>query len=301
MCGVMIGIVILTVIFQMLKECVGTVGATIISVLFVLLSIVIGKVSENTAAKKEKSLNEIRKKEFDVISDFIKNKGFIADKSVCFKFESKIASDFKEEDNYFLVDDMHKQFAILRCGKNNQEEILKINDWSCYSYSVLLDFDVRESGVSVLSGRGCNAAVGAALGGLTGIGSVTGAVIGSVAGSERINEECSSLIINIIVNDFKKPLISIDCLGGKIYKKGSSEYKEIIKSVNETTAALTYIYANKSAVPQEAAFENNVVEQASNEIKNISTLQRVCSNCGSVLEIDSVFCGNCGKKYEEEV
>lgn len=298
MCGVMVGMVILAGIFQMLEKCVGTVGAIFISALFVLLIIVIGNVSENEI---EKSLNEIRKKEFDAISDFIKNKGFIADKSICFKLESKTAPDFKAENNYFLVDDMHKQFAILRCGKKNQKEILKINDWCCYSYSVLLDFDVKESGVSVLPGRGCNAVVGAALGGLTGIGGVTGAVIGSVAGGKRINEECSSLIVNLIVNDFKNTLISIDCLGGRTYKKDSLEYKEIMKSVNEIIAALTYIYANKNAVPQEVTFENKVAEQASDESKNINTLQRVCSNCGSVLETDSVFCGNCGKKYEEGV
>ena len=28
--------------------------------------------------------------------------------------------------------------------------------------------------------------------------------------------------------------------------------------------------------------------------------QRICHNCGSIVDIDSAFCANCGTKYEEE-
>lgn len=289
MCGVIVNLLIVVIGFQMLSQVFGTYVTAILIILVLAIEYLVAKKSKE---KNEKNI----KNEKLVVQDFLKSKNFTVTKSISFHFHFNFAKiHIEDESTYFIVDDIYKQFAILSCSKNEGDEFVKINDWNCYAYAALLDFDVKESGVSVLPGRGCNAAVGAVIGG------VTGAVIGSVAGSKKMNEECSNLIINIIMNNVDNPLISIDCLAGKTYKKDSPEYKETIKTVNEIIAVLTYIQVNKDAVPKLTVSDNDVIKQENNEYQNVDIQQRVCSNCGSVLDADSVFCGNCGKKYEKGV
>ena len=58
---------------------------------------------------------------------------FVASKIIYLKFEN--------EWNCFLLDDVHKQFGVLRYCKGVEEK-KENKEWNCKAYGTLLNFDV---------------------------------------------------------------------------------------------------------------------------------------------------------------
>lgn len=233
--------------------------------------------------KMEEKQEQKEKERISGIQQFLNTKNFIVAKGLYFHF--------KEKCNCFFIDDSHKQFGLLMC----YDGYISNPMWNCYEYKDLIDFDVSKSGISILQGNGSNALAGAVIAG------TTGAVIGSVTGDKKIDKECSSLVINVRVNNINHPLITIDCLDGKTYMTDSNEYRKTLATVNEIVAVLTYIQANKDAIPQIVESNNNVMDETNAQAQKVEKMQKVCSRCRQKIDDDSVYCGNCGAKYIEGV
>ena len=137
---------------------------------------------------------------------------------------------------YFLMDDNHKQFGVLKYEGENED--LAVREWYRFKYSSLLDFDIKVNGVSVLSEDRKKKLLAEVTDDITDN-------IPDVVGEAGISTgECSSCVVNIVVDDTENPMISIDCLGGKIYKVSSYEYEEMSSNVNKVAADLAYIKVN---------------------------------------------------------
>lgn len=102
-----------------------------------------------------------------------------------------------------------------------------------YDYSDLLNFEVTENGNSVMQGKAGGTIIGALTFG------IVGAMIGS-AGKRNIKETCSSLQVNLMVNDLQHPNVTFKFIKGEV-KKDSYLYKSTAKKVSELVSILTYM------------------------------------------------------------
>lgn len=127
--------------------------------------------------------------------------------------------------SHFFVDDINKKFAVGVGGKTGQVKI--------YNYNDLGEFELNEDGNSIVKGKGLATAVG----GLT--FGVLGAMIGA-SGKRKNQNNCTSLVVRIRVNDLNNPEVMIPFITTET-KKDNSLYKYALSEANNLIATLNYI------------------------------------------------------------
>lgn len=133
------------------------------------------------------------------------------------------------EDLEILVD-VNKQKIIFR----NNSTLFHEFSQKMFDFKDIYDFDLVEDGYSKLQGRGMVSAVGALTFG------IAGAIVGTVAGDRKSINHCSSLYVNVSVNDVDFPLITVGFLNEDV-EKSSTKYQKALRSAQELTALLTFV------------------------------------------------------------
>lgn len=141
------------------------------------------------------------------------------------KFEIDKESTY-EEFSFFVDDKSHKW-----CFYNSDTNFATI-----YNYSDIIDYKIKEDNNSIVKGRMGSAVVGGLLFG--GIGAIAGS-----AGSREIKTTCSSLSINIVVNDIKEPNLNLILISSET-KKNSSIYQKAITFAENINGILKFITTN---------------------------------------------------------
>lgn len=210
-----------------------------------------------------------------------------------------IASSYlkkKNKETYFY---RYKKF-IKQSGMSNCEDIsfknivgmdidTKNKLLSTYSYyegqsnilkfDEIIDFEIFENGNSVVSSRSGSAVVGGLLFG--GLGAVAGA-----SGSRTINDNCSTLKLNIYTNKTQNTVITLDFLEGSI-PKSSMIYEDLKDIVNKMIGFLKI--AREDNRQKERQEDKKVIIENTEEIKhesNLSSLKELAElkNQGIVTE-----------------
>lgn len=156
-----------------------------------------------------------------------------------FKIHKKInISPVVYETNYLLIDDSKKQIAIPMSALGHQ-----LPDYNLYleykvvNFNDIIDFEISEDGNTVYKGRSGSALVGGLAFGVVG-------AIASAAGSKKQEEVCTSLSVEIILNNLQMPRFTIPLIT-KSTNKGSSIYSSAVSTANEIIATLKYIQNNQ--------------------------------------------------------
>lgn len=140
----------------------------------------------------------------------------------------------------FLVDDVSKKFAIRYLESKRTNNPFALYKYTpvlrVYKYSDLGPFELSEDGNAISQGRGAATALGGVAFGLV------GAMVGS-SGKRKIQNTCTSLCVNVAVNDLQSPQLMIEFMNSEV-KKDSGLYKEKLQQAQEFIGVLQYIAAN---------------------------------------------------------
>ena len=131
-------------------------------------------------------------------------------------------------------------------------------------YNDLLNFEIVEDGESVVQGRSGSVLVGGMLFG--GIGALAGA-----SRSKKISNTCTNLSIKLIVNNVKKPLISIPIISETV-KKSSNYYKSSYRNAAEFEAILQIILANANNEKQPYDFEHKEKDSIKEQLQELKEM-----------------------------
>lgn len=200
------------------------IGIFCVIILFVIIVYVLSKRESKISAEKEQESREQRRKsEMSRIErGIVQSNNF--QKSIDYQ-----APDFKWS---FAVDKQSKQW-MLSFESSIGEQLF---DTCVYPFSTLIGWDVSEDGNSIVSSN-----AGAALGAGLLFGTV-GAVAAS-AGSREIQKSCSSLAIELTLNDTARARRTLPVIRSET-PCDSYEYQRAIDLVKNITAELAYIKAN---------------------------------------------------------
>lgn len=196
----------------------------------ILLLIFIISMANKGSSKFQVIIDSAVEKQNGLMDEVLNDQNFKIDKKLEIKrlnylsLESGLPGANLDPSSYILLDDTNKLFWILAAG---DDKIRK------YNYSELIEFEVKEDGVSIVSGR-----VGSSIVGGLAFG-VTGAIIGS-SGSKTVDQKINELTLNIRVSNFEKPSIKIAMVNKPTFKK-DLKYKELMTELEEVISYLTFI------------------------------------------------------------
>lgn len=164
--------------------------------------------------------------------------------------------------NRFCIatDDRTKRFLVKRAPGS---------EYRIYKYAELIDFELSQDGVSTISSRAGDALVGGVLLG------TTGAVIGA-SKSKDIQEYCSSLCVELTINNSSEFRVQIPFISHKI-SKSTSEYAYAVERAKEMIALLQLIKnsnetSRQNHIPAANRIKAGIDESAIEAIKRYKKL-----------------------------
>ena len=105
-----------------------------------------------------------------------------------------------------------------------------------FAFDNIIDFELLEDDISIISGGLGRALVGSALG-------PTGAIVGAVTGRKTSKKKITKLIVKLTLNNFDYPCIMINYID-KPTKTTSSSYKKAFNEAHETISVLNVMINN---------------------------------------------------------
>lgn len=161
--------------------------------------------------------------------------------------------------NYsLLVDDTNQKWAIIDAGLGKS---------AVYSYSDLIEYEILENGNSIVKGRVGSVIAGGLLFG--GLGALAGA-----SRSKKVKNTCSSLIVNIVVNNLEAPRICINLISLET-ETNSIVYQVAVSKAKEFSSVLSIIKAKaeqaNGMVISDSSSQETILS-ASDEIEKFHSL-----------------------------
>lgn len=199
---------------------------------FLMAMLLIGFVVylEVKSERKHKNTSDVfGMKQKNLISELQNDDNYKIDKNIEIKKITNVTLNGRLKKNmdpasYLLIDDTNKLFWILAAG---EDKIRKFN------YSDLIEFEVKQNGVSIVSGS-----VGSAIVGGLAFGT-TGAIIGS-SSSNTISQKINDLSLIIRVSNFTDPSVRIILVDTPIFER-DVKYKELMSNLETVISYLTFI------------------------------------------------------------
>lgn len=155
---------------------------------------------------------------------------------------------------------------------DNIQKLWAVNEWTestnikIYKFSDLIDFELIEDDISLMSGGMGKALVGGALGG------TKGAIIGS-AGSRQIKQKVTRLEIKIRTNDFEHPQQTIQLIKGFGLSKSSPAYDQYFDAAQEIIGLLNYIATNGKLTQPEATVPAVSKDNLGSKLRELNELK----------------------------
>ena len=149
------------------------------------------------------------------------------------KQNSQVLKSLSEETDNTVILDAFTSFSVDNTSKVFY--VLKDRKLYKFSFNKITDYEYKENGNVIISGKTGATLVGAATFG------VVGAMVG--ASGKRKQKEIVNSNLLIYLNDLKTPCLDISI--AKNLKKDSSKYKTTINNLNEIIGCIKYILNNK--------------------------------------------------------